>query len=188
MKKLSDNEIIQGIFEHNQNVLITVYHENYRTIRQLVKTNSGDDDDANDVFQDAIMVMYQKIRSNNLNLTVSFGTYFYSVAQRIWLNELKRKKRYPSFNEGIEFQIEEAEIIELMNRNDLHKLVWKHFEKISHDCQKVIKLFLEGKSIAEVTEIMKYNSEQHTKNRKLRCKNSFVTHIMNDPIYKELKK
>ena len=187
MKRLSDGEIIRGILEHDETVLKVVYQDQFSVIKQLVKMNNGDDDEANDVFQDAIIVIYNKIKKNDLKLHVSFGTYLYSVAQNIWLSELKRKRRKVENFEKLEIISEETDVHEDIVRSEMHKMVWQHFEKLSKDCQKVIKLFIDGKSISEVTQIMNYSSEQHTKNRRLRCKNALVLHVTNDPLYKELK-
>jgi RNA polymerase sigma factor (sigma-70 family) len=187
MKKYSAEEIIQGIFDHNERVIYYIYEENYRIIRQLVKTNNGNDADADDIFQEAIMVIYRKIKEEKLNLYVSFGTYLYAVAKKIWQNELKRKTQKVGNLDNYDDLNSEDDIESDLIKNEKHKLVWRHFENLSKDCQKIIKLFIDGHSISEVTKIMNYNSEQHTKNRRLRCKNSLITHIINDPQFKELK-
>jgi RNA polymerase sigma factor (sigma-70 family) len=187
MKKYSGEEIIQGIFTHNEKVIYSIYEENYKIIRQFVKTNSGNDADADDIFQEAIMVIYRKIKEERLNLYVSFGTYLYAVAKKIWQNELKRKaQKNCSIDDCDDLNSDDDIEIDLI-KNEKHKLVWRHFENLSKDCQKIIKMFIDGHSISEVTKTMNYSSEQHTKNRRLRCKNSLITHIISDPQFKELK-
>jgi RNA polymerase sigma factor (sigma-70 family) len=187
MKKYSGEEIIQGICNRDEKIIYFVYEEYYKLIRQLVKTNNGSDTDADDVFQDAILVIYRKIKENKLNLYVAFGTYLYAVAKKIWQNELKRRTQKACSIDECNDLHDVDDIEEDLIKNEKHKLVWEHFEKLSKDCQKIIKLFIDGHTITEVTAIMKYSSEQHTKNRRLRCKNSLITHIINDPQFKELK-
>lgn len=82
MKKYSGEEIIQGILNRNEKIIYHIYVENYRIIKQLVKTNNGSDEDADDIFQDAIMVIYRKVKENNFNLYVAFSTYLYAVAKK----------------------------------------------------------------------------------------------------------
>ena len=187
MKKYSGEEIIQGIFNHNEKIIYYVYEENYRIIRQLVKTNNGNDADADDIFQEALMVIYRKIKEEKLNLYVTFGTYLYAVAKKIWQNELKRKSQKACNIEDYDDLSSGDDIEKELIKNEKHKLVWKHFENLSKDCQKIIRMFIDGHSISEVTKTMNYSTEQHTKNRRLRCKNSLITHIINDPQFKELK-
>jgi RNA polymerase sigma factor (sigma-70 family) len=187
MKKYSGEEIIQGICEHNEKIIYFVYSEYFRIIRQMVKTNSGNDTDADDVFQDAILVLYRKIKENRLNLYVAFSTYLYAVAKKIWQNELKRRSQNScNIDDFDDLHYDDDIEVELI-KNEKHKLIWDHFENLSKDCRKIIRLFIDGHSISEVKEIMNYSSEQHTKNRRLRCKNNLIKSIMNDPLFKELK-
>ncbi len=187
MKKYSTEEIIHGMLNRNEKIIYFIYEENYRVIKNFVKTNNGDDFDAEDIFQESIMVIYRKVKENNFNLYVSFGTYLFAIAKRIWYTELKRRKQKSCSLEECEDLEDENDIIVNLTNDEKHKLYWKHFEKLNKDCQEIIKLFVTGYSINEVTEIMGYSSEQHTKNRRLRCKNSLMKRIINDPNFNELK-
>lgn len=186
MKKYSNEVIIQGILDHNREVLQHIYLENYRKIKQLVTTNNGSADEADDIFQESIMVIYNKVQKHELKLSASFGTYFYAVANILWRNELKRKKTHTNDEREVISLLDESDIVGEYEKNERHKLVWHYFEKLTDDCKKVITLFIDGHSITEVTEMMGYSSEQHTKNRRLRCKNTLIEHIMSNPKYKEL--
>ena len=59
----------------------------------MVITNSGTEEEARDVYQDALVVFWQKARSGNLVLTSKMSTYIYSICQNLWRKELDRKKR-----------------------------------------------------------------------------------------------
>ena len=58
---------------------------------------------------------------------------------------------------------------------------WKFTEEILKASvrivKKVLRYFIEGMSIAEITRKMGYKSEQHTKNRRYRCKLSLIKQI-----------
>jgi RNA polymerase sigma factor (sigma-70 family) len=189
MFKNSADDIIQGILSCNENVISSIYKENYQVIRQLINTNSGNDDDTADIFQDTMMVIYQKAKEGKLKIYVAFGTYFYSIAKRLWFDELRKRKlkNLVPEKEDIEIIDDNEDFQKEILYNERHKLVWKYFEKLTDDCKKIIKLFIEENSIAQVTNIMQFNSEQHTKNRRLRCKNRLITLIINDPQFKKLK-
>jgi RNA polymerase sigma factor (sigma-70 family) len=189
MNKINTDEIIQGILKSDANIINYVYKENFLVFRKYVNENSGNDDDSADVFQDTIMAIYQKAKEGNLNIYVSFGTYLFSVAKRLWLEELRKRKLkniVPSLHnidvidENYDFEFE-------ILYNERHKLIWNHFDKLSNDCKKIIKLFIDEKSVAEVTKIMQFNSDQHTKNRRMRCKSRLITFILKDPQFKKLK-
>ncbi len=189
MNKIGTDEIIQGILKSDENIIKYIYTENYIVVRKFINDNAGSDDETADVFQDALMVIYNKAKEGNLNIYVSFGTYLFSIAKRLWYNELriKRQKNIVSDLQGIDVIDGVDEFDYELTYNERHKLIWKHFEKLTEDCKKVIKLFIDKHSITEVTDILQFSSEQHTKNRRFRCKNMLIEKIIKDPQFKNLK-
>jgi RNA polymerase sigma factor (sigma-70 family) len=186
MKRYSNDEYIRGILEHDEVVLRHIYNENFRKVTQLVCTNNGNSDEAADVFQDAILVIYNKVKEGKLILTASFETYLYAVAKMVWKAEYRRKTgRMQDGDSGKEL-ISDIDVQQNLIQNEKFKLVWFHFDKLTSNCQKVIRMVLDGLSIQEITEQMNFSTDQHTKNRRLRCKESLMKSIIKDPRYKEL--
>jgi RNA polymerase sigma factor (sigma-70 family) len=187
MKKLNNEEIIRGILNHNRDVLKYVYEENYKSIVNHVVSNTGSTYDAEDLFQDCLMAIYDKIKNEELNLYAAFSTYFFAVAKRLWLRELDRRNRTnSSFTDNNDVE-DDFDLINNFIKIEKHKLIWKYFYKLNDKCQKVIQLFLDGSSVAEVASKLNLSSEQEAKNQRLKCKNLLISHISNDPLYKELK-
>ena len=189
MKKLNftDAEIIEGIKNQDNKVILYIYQLNFRSVKKFIEDNSGTEKDAEDIFQDTLILLYNKIRVGGFALTSSFNTYLFSIAKFNWYNTLRRRKvRNTVSDECDTFTDNEQEFYTDLHNAERKKLIVKHFNEISSDCQKIISLVLNGYSIAEITELMGYNSEQHTKNRRLRCKKALILKILNDPNYKEL--
>ena len=63
---------------------------------KLVTSNSGTEYEAKDIYQEALIVLWQKAVSNNLVLTSKLSTYLYSICQNLWRKELDRKSRLSS--------------------------------------------------------------------------------------------
>lgn len=174
----SDTEMLAGLKSRNEEILKAFYKLFYSGIRHFVLKNRGSDEDAKDLFQDVLLVLFQKVRSESFVLTCSLGTYLFSVSRLLWFKELTRRKHisatsfiledYADIDKGIH------EIAELNERLEIYR---RNFESLSADCQKVLKYFIEGMSIAEITRKMGYKSEQHTKNRRYRCKLSLIRQI-----------
>ncbi|MGC8802448.1 MAG: RNA polymerase sigma factor [Bacteroidales bacterium] len=186
MRKFSNEEIIEGIKKHDHKVLSHIYERNYKIIEHLVLSNGGTRDEAADVFQESMIIVYNKVRENQLNLTAYFDTYLYGVCRLVWMALLRKRNNYVPADLVSERVMSEDDIQWNMIQDEKHQLVWHYFSKLTADCQKVIRLFFEGKSIREITQIMHYSSEQQTKNRRLRCKERLINIIIKDPRYKEL--
>ena len=86
-----ENNIVTGIKKGDSETLHAIYKDHFGMIRNLVMKNSGSESDAEDVFQDALVVLFKKFNHSKFNLTVKFKTYFYSVCRNIWLTELKKR-------------------------------------------------------------------------------------------------
>jgi RNA polymerase sigma factor, sigma-70 family len=183
----NDTEILRGIQLQDSKVLLFVYHKNFRSVLYFIKKNRGTDKDAEDVFQDAMIVIYNKVSEGSLNLKCSLRTYLFSVAKILWLKELGlRGKNKVVIDDCDNFINENDGILEDIVDTERKSIFLKHYNELTEDCQKIIKYFLRGVSISEITKVMGYSSEQHTKNRRFRCKKTLIEKILQNPHYKEL--
>ncbi len=190
MQEKKADEIIDGIFKKDTKVLDFVYENFFHQIKALINQNSGTDEDASDIYQDAIMVIYQKIRKENLSLNCSFGTYLYSVCRLLWLKQLEKKKLDKVFVEDSVMFIElaENEILTFNDLNERYLLYQDHFQRLSYNCQKILELFLAKIPLKEIARILGLKSELYVKKRKHQCKEKLVSSIKSDPRYLEIIK
>lgn len=177
---------MSGIKDRDTKVLDFIYNNYFRQIRSFIVQNQGSPEDAKDVCQDAILVIYQKLVNANLTLSCSFSTYLYSVCRLLWLKQLEKRKLWRQFTEeaGMFVDLEE-DILMIYESNERYQLYQKHFRKLSFNCQKVMELFLARIPLREIARILGFKSEQYVKKRKHQCKEKLINSIRNDPEYKE---
>ncbi|UCH14934.1 MAG: RNA polymerase sigma factor [Bacteroidales bacterium] len=184
----TDKEIINGIIDENDDVLLYIYKNSYRPVRHLITTNSGNEEDARDIFQEALVILYKKLKSDDLKLYCSVSTFIYSIARLLWLKELKlRGKEISGYNDYDNYADEDSNVIKIYEYNERLSFYRRIFEQLSEDCKKILQLVMRSYTISEITKIMGYSSEQHTKNRRYRCKKALINRIMQNPEYYELK-
>jgi RNA polymerase sigma factor (sigma-70 family) len=183
----TDVAIIDGLKKRDNGIIRYIYKEYYPTIKFLITTNSGTETDAEDVFQDALVVLYRKIASENLILTSSFKTFLYSICRNLWLQRLDRRVFSNEFLEMEDlselqdnFQHEQPE-----EENEKYRLFQQHFLRLSPDCQKVLRLFMGKTSLKEIADIMGFKTEKYAKTRKFMCKEKLKNTIMNDPYFRK---
>jgi RNA polymerase sigma factor (sigma-70 family) len=150
----------------------------------MVSSNNGNEEDAEDLFQDSLLVIYKKIKANELELTCSFRTYLYSVSRNLWLQKLSKKMQMEDVfadSEGY-FVFDEHEISE-RNEAEIEKLrlYQQHFLTLSNDCQKVLILFMKKMSSKAIAQEMGFKNEKYAKTRKYLCKEELKKRIINDP-------
>ena len=187
-KEYTSEQILEGIKQHDMYILNFLYKEYYGDIQRLIYRNHGKKEDAKDVFQESIIVIFRQIEQKDLTLSCSFKTYLYSVCRNIWLKQLERKNlAYNYKQEKLEHSVEWDEEMEtLADQNEKYALFQKHFQRLTENCKKILKHSLEGLSVKKIAELMGYTSENYTKKRKFQCKENLISRIQNDPCYEEL--
>lgn len=179
----TDEAIIDGLKKRESGIIRYVYKEYYPTIKFLITTNSGTETDAEDVFQDALVVLYRKIARENLILTSSFKTFLYSICRNLWLQRLDRRVFSNQFLEMEDMgDLQENQYFDQPEEDqDKYRLFQQHFLRLSEDCQKVLQLFMSKVSLKEIAEIMGFKTEKYAKTRKFMCKEKLKNSILNDP-------
>ena len=93
-----DQNLLEGLLKGDPAAVNQLYKRHFPGIVKMVTSNSGSEEDAQDLFQDAVMVIFEKARSNKLSLTSSLYTYLYAICRNLWLKKL-RKKRWQGGND-----------------------------------------------------------------------------------------
>ena len=92
-KKISDINIIDGVRNQDDKILNWLYDNYFQSVKNHVLNNSGSDEDVSDVFQDTIIVLYNQITEDNLNLTTDLKGYFFGIARNVWSAQLRKKQK-----------------------------------------------------------------------------------------------
>ncbi|HSN49852.1 MAG TPA: sigma-70 family RNA polymerase sigma factor [Bacteroidales bacterium] len=183
----SDEALLKGLKERETDCIKQLYREFFPIAKSIVERNSGNHQDAEDVFQDSIVVLYQKISREKVTINCSLKTFFYSICRNIWRQRLDRKWRLVYHDELVNEPVEdyEPELFRVdEKRLERTRLFQLHFLTLPKDCQKVLTLFLGNISLREIATIMGFKDESYAKTRKYLCKNMLRKRIMKDPTFK----
>ncbi len=188
MINYSNEELLNGILRNDNVILQHIYKNFYYKVNLYIKKNSGDDEDANDIFQEAIIVVYRKLKANDLIINCAFETYLYSVCKFLWMKQLTRIKSEKEMMIGsTSFETEfDHDFAELVEKNERFKLYQKHFQLMGSDCQKLLQLFFDKVPLKQIAQIMGYSSEKYVKKRKFKCKEYLITSIKQDVNYRKI--
>lgn len=188
MINYSNEELLNGILRNDNVILQHIYKNYYYKVNLYIKKNSGDDDDANDVFQEAIIVVYRKLKANDLVINCAFETYLYSVCKFLWLKQLAHQKSEKEVKiESTLFETEfDHDFSELVEKNERFKLYQKHFQLLGSDCQKLLQLFFDRVPLKQIAQIMGFSGEKYVKKRKFKCKEYLVNSIKQDTNFKKM--
>ena len=190
MKTYTDEQIQKGILRHDNLILSHIYKQYFFKVNTFVRRNSGTEDDVNDIFQEAIIVIYRKLKENDLLFeNRSFEVFLFSVCRFLWLKSLqKRKTEKEKIIESLPFnsEIYDDDLSFVVEKNERFLLYQKHFKNISSDCQKILQMFFEKVPVKQIANVMGFKSEKYAKTRKYKCKELLIERIKQDPAYKKL--
>ncbi|MEI9920023.1 MAG: sigma-70 family RNA polymerase sigma factor [Bacteroidota bacterium] len=162
--QVDEKELFDRICKGDEKALEFIYKKYYRMMTKLVITNSGTEDEARDVYQDALVVFWQKARSGNLVLTSKISTYVYSICQNLWRKELDRKKRLSNEEK------DSAESLDL-DGPEREKIIAKCMEQLGETCRKVLMYYyFDEMSMQEIADKLGFANTDTAKTKKYKCK------------------
>ncbi|MEO1055112.1 MAG: sigma-70 family RNA polymerase sigma factor [Bacteroidota bacterium] len=181
-----EKEIFEGILNGNEQILKRIYKEYLPQVKRLINKNSGNDEDAEDIFQEALILIHKKLRKNDLNIDCSIGTYIYSVSRNMWLTSLKKLQRTVITDDlkTYDYELDENTIGQIIN-NEKSSLFRKYFMKLGDRCQDILTRFFNGESMKLIAEAFGY-TEQYARKKKFDCKQTLISSMKKDPAFAEL--
>jgi RNA polymerase sigma factor (sigma-70 family) len=163
--------LLEGLRKNDKKSIERLYELNYPVIQSFILNNSGSADDARDVFQEAIMVLYQKVSSGNFELQSKILTYIYSVSRRIWLKKLQRMQRFGTLIEDHdEYLVVEEDLEEQQRKDEAYNQMDKALSKLGEPCKSLIEAFyIQKKHMLEIADLFGYTNADNAKNQKYKC-------------------
>lgn len=189
MKRLSDVEIITGLRKRDNRVLQYIYKNSFTPVRQLIISNAGSENDAEDIFQEALIIIFKKIKEEqDFELTAAFTTYIYSISRLLWLKHLRsiKKIEIDPLNRDHEERIEFEEPSPVQDMDLRHAIYQRTLMKIPEDCQKILRLTGQDISSKEIAKQLGFRSENYVRKRRHFCKEYLINQIKEDPDYQSM--
>jgi RNA polymerase sigma factor (sigma-70 family) len=186
MTHSTDNSIITGIRTNDRSVLGYIYTQYYPMIKNFIIRNHGNELDAEDIFQEAIVAIFEKSRDKKIVLHCSFKTYLYSVCRHLWLQNMDRSNMMISLSELDEFIVFEDKIGYEEEMQLRKRIYQRNYLQLSEKCQKILYMFMERVPFEKIAKEMGYKSTQYAIKRKFECFKSLINRIKNDSEYKNL--
>ena len=184
-----DQMFIDGLANNDSAVIQAIYKKYVPKVVLFIKNNSGDEDQAQDVVQEVLMLLFNQAKANTLLLTCPFDAYFFLLCKRKWLNELKKtsnkgvtiKEDFASIYESALELVEEAEQFD-----EKQQLFDMMFQKLGDKCQEVLKLSFTIKSMEEVAEKLNV-TYGYVRKKKSLCIGQLTQWIQDAKKFKSLK-
>lgn len=185
----ADQLYLEGLANNDSVIIQSIYKKFVPKVVSYIRNNSGDEDQAQDVIQEVMILLFNQAKANKLQLTCPFDAYFFLLCKRKWLNELKKTANkgvtidddVTSTNEPTEELLAQTEVFE--EKQQLFDLM---FQKLGDKCQELLKLSFTLKSMEEVAEKLQVTYGYARKKKSL-CTGQLTQWIQEHSRFKSLK-
>lgn len=172
--KLDDlpiNSKVKRIKQNDAATLKELYTTNFVKVKRYVLKNSGDEQQAKDVYQEAFVAMWRNIKDDKFSAEseTAINGYIFQIAKHKWLDYVRSVKYKNTTFINREIEYNEPDIDENEAQNKKIKLIMESISNLGERCQMLLKLFyFERKPFKEIAKIMAMD-EASARNAKYRC-------------------
>lgn len=161
---MKDSEILKRISQGDERILDHLYKKHYRMMTNIVLSKNGTEDEAKDVYQEALLAFWQKAVRGELVLTSKISTYLYSICLNQWRKELDRKNRLSS-------EEVDGEYFQKHEEKERLKIVQDCIAQLGDVCKKVLTYYyFDGMNMQDIAKKMKFANTDTAKTKKYKCK------------------
>ena len=166
-----DELIIAEIRKKNEVALKELYKTHYPMVVHLICSNNGTEQEAKDVYQDAMIAFYERVQQPDFVLTCKIKTYVYAVCRRLWLKRLTQKKRYHgNIDEAESFLQIEEEIKSIDELESDYLKMNTAMAGLGEPCVSIIRdFYVNGRSMEDISAKYGYTNADNAKNQKYKC-------------------
>ncbi|TCI91831.1 RNA polymerase sigma factor [Tenacibaculum sp. M341] len=177
------NALVKG----DSKTIKKIYTTNFFQVKRFVLQNKGKSEDAEDIFQKAILQIAIRHKKEKIKISTNFDAYLFTVCKNLWRRELNNYKKRVTNSEVVEQKDESTDNALAIVEQKRQELFIEKLGEISDNCKQILTLFFAKTTYAEIVEQTEYNSESVVRQRVFKCKKQLTNLIQKDKRYNSLK-
>lgn len=167
---MNDSEIIEGFRNGKREKGLKILYKEFSKVKANIISSGGNKEIAQEIFNDSLLLLLEKIENPNFVLTSKLTTYLYGIARLMWMNELRKQNKKHELewsdtliltNDDLEYDYEKEKKL---------KAIENILNAISAKCKQILVLFYYQKeSMKAISEKLKFSSINSAKTQKYKC-------------------
>lgn len=169
-KSTSNEVLVEALRRGEPKAYEEIYRESLPAISGLVCLNSGHEEDAEDLLQEALIILFRKLQQPNFVLTCKITTFIYSICRNKWLYQLaKQASALKQIKDSYDF-VELPDDVAGEQQDLLDKQLQKAFGHLDKNCQQIlIKYYYHNQSLEDIAKSLEIYNVNAVKVKKFRC-------------------
>ena len=167
-----DARILDMIRNGDEKALVALFRANRPMVSSFVARNNGTHDDSEDMLQEALVILWERVRSGRFEYTSKLSTFVYATVKHIWLRRLaKARREVPSDLNPDDNPDDAMSVLDTMIEDERAMHVQQALAKIGDQCRQLLLLFYwEECSMEEIANRMGFSNAETAKSKKYQCK------------------
>lgn len=149
-----------------------VYNQYYPIVTKWIRNNGGSEADAADVYQEAMVILYEKSQDETFRLSCKIGTYLFAISKHLWYKKINKQQSSPVIlsDEDRQEWAYEDDINAHKERENYYVQLNSALDQIGEPCRSLLKAFYhEDKSMQEIASGFGYTNTDNAKTQKYKC-------------------
>ena len=165
-----EDALISELRKKNEVALKQLYRENYSMVLRLVVNNNGTEQEAKDVYQEAIIHFYERLSQAEFALTCKIKTYLYAVCRKLWLQKLALRNKFVRIDEMEQVLGADELASDIDTREKNFTAMGNSLHQLGEPCRSILEdYYLKNLTMDEITLKFGYTNADNTKNQKYKC-------------------
>ena len=169
--ELNEQALLKGLAQNDSKAVETLYKSHFTMIQHFVENNNGSFDDARDIFQEAMIALYEKVQLDSFVLTCQIKTYLFSICKHLWLKRLQQMGKYSSpLSENEESISIEMDMGQIEKKDAAFEIMDRALNSLGDPCKCLLEgYYLNKKGMQELANEFGYTNADNAKNQKYKC-------------------
>ncbi len=167
----TEQDLLKRLAAGDSRAIKSIYTSHYRMISGWIVKHGGGEQDAADICQESVVVLYEKSKSKDFQLTSKISTYLFSVAKNLWYKELQNRRTEILTNEPIEMESSYEDDLKVHREREIHyQQLDDAMEELGSPCNELLKAYYyKQKSMHELVDKFGYTNTDTAKTQKYKC-------------------
>lgn len=167
----NEQALLKGLANNDSKAIDTLYKDNFSMVQAFILNNNGSYDDARDIFQEAMIALYEKAQNESFVLTCQIKTYVYSICRRLWLKRLQQLGRFTRQVDPLDETVAVEEDLEIHEkRNAEFAIMDRALNSLGEPCKGLLEgFYLKKMDMQELAQEFGYTNADNAKNQKYKC-------------------
>ena len=90
---ITDSQLLQGLQNSDRKAIQAIYDLALPVVIDWIKQNNGSEQDARDIFQEALIALFRKVNESEFTLTCTLKSFIRIMCRNLWLTRLRDGKK-----------------------------------------------------------------------------------------------